>query len=128
MRRKITSGSVAVVAALALMAAVALVGTGGLVSATSASAQGRTPPCTERALTAGLRRGKLRGRIDGHAWACAGRFAYAVILVNAGGGILDDVTVLLRAKATGWEVVSRGKYCEDGSVPARIRRIACESN
>lgn len=110
------------------MAAVALAGTGGLVSATSASAQRRTPPCTERALTAGLRSGKLRGHIDGHAWACAGRFAYAVILVDAGDGVLDDVTVLLRAGTSGWKVVSRGKYCEDGSVPARIRRIACESN
>ena len=108
-------------------AAVALAGTGG-ASATSASVHGRPPPCAQRALTAGLRRGKLRGRIDGHAWACAGRFAYAVILVDAGGGVRDAVTVLFRASTAGWEVVSRGKYCENGSVPVRIRRIACESN
>jgi hypothetical protein len=84
-------------------------------------------PCTESALAAALRRSPLRGRIDGNSWGCAGRFAYAGVIVAAGNSS-DEITVLFRAGSGGWEVASRGKYCEDGSVPARIRRPACESN
>jgi hypothetical protein len=82
-------------------------------------------PCTERALDAGLRRDHLSGRIDG--FCCAGRFAYAGVLVNGGSGETDQVTVLFHAAAPGWQVVSRA-YCNGGDIPAKIRRAACDSN
>lgn len=66
-------------------------------------------------------------RIDRNGVGCAGRFAFAAVLVGAN-GVTVEITVLFRADARGWEVVSRGKYCEAGVVPARIRRPACETN
>jgi hypothetical protein len=84
-------------------------------------------PCTEQALAAGLRRSRLRGRIDGNGFGCAGRFAYAAVIVGAGNTSVE-ITVLFRADVRGWEVVTRGKYCEDGAVPALIRQPACETN
>jgi hypothetical protein len=94
---------------------------------TRVGAAAASAPCTEPALAAGLRRGKLSGSIDGKSWGCAGRFAFAGVIVKAG-AVGDEITVLFRAEAQGWEVASRAKYCEDGAVPARIRQPACESN
>jgi hypothetical protein len=79
--------------------------------------------CTQRALTKGLRRGGLRGYIDGDTFGCAGRFAYAGVIVDD-----NEVTVLFRARGRGWHPVQRRRYCEDGSVPKAIYRPACESN
>jgi hypothetical protein len=82
-------------------------------------------PCTKRALAAGLRRSRLKGRID--VFGCAGRFAYAGVIVNSGSGETDEVTVLFRANDNAWKTATF-KYCQNGSVPARIRQQACESN
>jgi hypothetical protein len=89
---------------------------------------GTNPPCTRQALTAGLHRSKLRGRRRLNSWGCAGRFAYGGVEVFTKSGLGIETTVLFRADARGWEVVSRGKYCENGAVPARIRQPACETN
>lgn len=83
----------------------------------------RPPPCTRRALTAGLRRSGLRGYIDGDTFGCAGRFAYAGVIVDR-----NEVTVLFRAAGRGWRAASRARYCENGSVPRQIYQPACESN
>jgi hypothetical protein len=102
--------------------------------AATAPAEGRIPsrtavgaPCTRPALAAGLHRSRLRGRIDGDGFGCAGRFAYAAVLVGTGNESVE-ITVLFRADARRWKVASRGKYCEDGAVPAKIRQPACETN
>lgn len=82
------------------------------------------PPCTRQALVAGLRRGvrPLQGRLV-RPWACAGRFAYAGLVVDGNEG-----TVLFRAVGRVWKPADRGKYCADGVVPARIYQPACNSN
>jgi hypothetical protein len=110
-----------------------------LVLVASAMAAGRSPsqpvlgraqasaPCTKRALTAGLRRGKPRGRIPRNDFGCAGRFAFAAVVVAARNNAVE-ITVLFHAVAGHWAVASRGKYCEDGEVPAKIRQPACETN
>jgi hypothetical protein len=93
-------------------------GTAGDAGSTAAR-----PACTRRTLTKGLRRGSLRGHIDGHTFGCAGRFAYAGVIVDD-----NEVTVLFRARGRRWHPVDRVRCCEDGSVPKAIYRPACESN
>jgi hypothetical protein len=81
------------------------------------------PACTKRALTRGLHRAGLPGYIDGHTFDCAGRFAYAGVIVDR-----NEVTVLFRAHGQNWRPADRGIYCENGSVPKVIFRPACETN
>ncbi len=81
------------------------------------------PACTRRALTKGLHRGGLRGYIDGDTFGCAGRFAYAGVIVDG-----NEVTVLFRAVGQRWHPASRAHFCEDGSVPKQIYQPACETN
>jgi hypothetical protein len=40
----------------------------------------------------------------------------------------NEVTVLFRARGHRWHPVDRARWCEDGSVPKKIYRPACESN
>jgi hypothetical protein len=104
------------------IAIAALASAGGAVGVSRASASSRTPPCTKRALTDAMRRSHLRGRVLND-FRCAGRFAFAAVLFGE-----DEGTVLFRADGGVWETASRGKYCENGAVPTRIRRPACDSN
>ena len=106
-----------------VLAAALLAGAGSALWVGSASAAKKSPPCTKRALTAGLRRGKTGGRIDGRNWACAGHFAFAAVVVHN-----IEITVLFRARQQDWFVASRVKYCKKGIVPARIYQPACETN
>jgi hypothetical protein len=111
--------------AAAALAAVALTSAAGALCTSSASGAARSyPPCTRQALVAGLRRGvrPLQGRLV-RPWACAGRFAYAGLVVEGNEG-----TVLFRAVGRVWKPADRGKYCADGAVPARIYQPACNSN
>lgn len=112
-----------------ILIAVTLMNTGGAraIGGSRVASAAASAPCTKSALTAGLRRGKLHGRIDGNAFGCAGRFAYAAVIVGAGNEEVE-ITVLFRASARHWEVASRAKYCENGAVPAKIRQPACETN
>ncbi|HEY5285793.1 MAG TPA: hypothetical protein VIJ50_01650 [Solirubrobacteraceae bacterium] len=93
----------------------------------ASAAKKQRPPCTKRALTAGLRRSRASGRIDGknsNALGCAGHFAYAIVLVDN----RDDVTVLFRAGPAGWVVAARARYCDNHLVPKRIYQMSCETN
>jgi hypothetical protein len=111
-----TSAVVVVVAAVVLAA-------GTLGVATAPAAKSAKPPCTKRALEAGLRRSKMKGRVDPKAWGCAGRFAYAGVSLRD-----FEATVLFRAQGKNWKVASRLKYCNRHTVPARIYRQACETS
>jgi hypothetical protein len=113
--------------AAAAVMLVASLGAGGASWAASASAAGPTvPPCSRQALASGLRRGHVHGTLE-RGFRCAGRFAYSGVLVGSGAHRIT-ITVLFRAGSDGWTVASRGKYCQNGSVPSRIRRGACDSN
>jgi len=79
------------------------------------------PPCTRKALAAGLRRGanKIPGApIEG--FRCAGRWAFAVVLDG-----VDDVPALFRAQGTRWVTVDRTKPCNNHAVPKTIYASAC---
>lgn len=79
------------------------------------------PPCTKKALAAGLRRGanKLPGDlIEG--WRCAGRWAIAVVLDG-----VDDVPALFHARGNRWFTVDRTKPCNNHAVPKKIYASAC---
>jgi hypothetical protein len=109
--------SVAVVLTAAMCGTVAL-------SGTARASQGG-PPCSQHALTAGLRRGAnpfLQGRLV-RPWGCAGRFAYAAVIVSG-----NELTILFRAHRAHWETASRSRYCPSGGVPSRIWQNACNTN
>jgi hypothetical protein len=105
-----------------VLVAVALAG-GTLGASLAPAAKSAKPPCTKRALEAGLRRSKMGGRVDPKAWGCAGRFAYAGVTVHE-----IEATVLFLARGRNWKVASRLKYCKKYTVPARIYRQACETS
>jgi hypothetical protein len=82
------------------------------------------PPCTKKALAAGLKRGtnKLPGRlIEG--WRCAGRWTIAVVLDG-----VDDVPVLFHAQNGRWVTVNREKPCATHAVPRKIYDAACRAS
>jgi hypothetical protein len=80
----------------------------------------RKAPCTKRAIKAGL--GQGNGRLSNDtSFECAGRFAYAGVTISD-----YEAVQLLRSTGRHWEVVDRGKYCEAGVVPVKIRHFACE--
>jgi hypothetical protein len=107
------------------VSAAGLVGAAGVSVSSASGAKEPTPPCTKPAFVAGLRRGVTplpHGQVI-RPWACAGRFAYAAVVVAG-----NELTVLFRADGTRWETADRAKYCEDRSVPARIYQNACNTN
>jgi hypothetical protein len=88
---------------------------------------GPHPPCTRAALTAALARGLHRRTLAPsyltRGWQCVGGYARADYIVVAGQA-KNDTVVIFRAKGRQWQLVGRGRICEDGELPARIY-IAC---
>ena len=104
--------------------AAALIFVGGPLGVSLApAAKSVKPPCTKRALEAGLRSSRMGGRVDAKSWGCAGRFAYAAVTVHN-----IEVTVLFLAHGNQWRTASRQKYCNKHQVPARIYKPACETS
>jgi hypothetical protein len=93
------------------------------VSRVALELAGHRPACTKRALTRGLHRSGQRGYIDRDGFGCAGRFAFAAVIVDD-----VEITVLFRATDGRWHSASRARFCEDGTVPKKIYRPACETN
>jgi hypothetical protein len=90
-------------------------------AADPAAAPANNPPCTRKALAAGLKRGanKIPGApIEG--FRCAGRWAFAVVLDG-----VDDVPALFHAQGTSWVTVDREKPCRTHAVPKKIYAAAC---
>ncbi len=87
----------------------------------AAAAPRKHPPCTKRAIAAGLRRGtaKTPGAII-EGFQCAGRWAFAM---DVDKGI--TVPALLRAKGTRWVTVVRTGPCNRHEVPQKIYFNAC---
>ena len=91
------------------------------VAVSLAAAAPKRPPCTKKAIAAGLRRGAYKtpgATIEG--FRCAGRFALAVDVYK---GI--TVPALLRAQGTRWVTVNREKPCKKHLVPKKIYFGAC---
>ena len=103
------------------MPAVVAVALACAVAVSAAAAAPKRPPCTRKAIAAGLRRGtdKTPGAII-EGFRCAGRFAIAV-------DVYKGVTVpaLLRAEGTRWFTVNREMPCRKHVVPKKIYFDAC---
>lgn len=79
------------------------------------------PPCTKKALAAGLKRGtdKLPGApIEG--FECAGRWAIAAVI-----DVGVTVPALFHARGGRWYTLDRQKPCDTHAVPKRIYAAAC---
>lgn len=92
-----------------------------MVAVSPAAATVNRPPCTRRAIAAGLRRGTNKtpgATIEG--FRCAGRFTIAVV-------VWERVTVpaLLRARGARWVTVNREIPCKRHEVPKKIYAAAC---
>jgi hypothetical protein len=104
--------------ALTIVVALALAAT---VAMSPAAAAPRRPPCTKKAIAAGLRRGAYRtpgAIIEG--FQCAGRFALAVDVYE---GIA--VPAMLRAQGTRWVTINREIPCQKHVVPKKMYFNAC---
>jgi hypothetical protein len=113
---------VTLVAALLLVAAFA-------ASAGAAASTMKLPPCTQKALTAGLKRGSAqpKGAIFTKPFACASGWAYSGVIV---GGKKNGVeaTAVYQAKNGVWQTVDRTKPCNTHAIPKKIYQGACTSN
>ena len=90
-----------------------------------AGAVTRRPPCTRRALQAGLGRGtaKVSHATVARPFGCADGWAYAAVDSRR-----FTATSLFRAHGARWATVVRTTPCERREVPRRIRHRACDSN
>jgi hypothetical protein len=101
--------------------------TASKISPVAQISRGPHPPCTRAAITAGLTRGLHRRSLAPsyltRGWQCVGNYARATYVVVSGQA-RNDTVVVFRGKGRRWQLVPRGKICEDGELPARIY-IAC---
>ena len=91
------------------------------MAVSAAAAPAKRPPCTRRAIAAGLRRGTHRtpgAIIEG--FQCAGRWAIAVDVYK---GI--TVPALLHATRGHWVTVVRTGPCSKHEIPKKIYFSAC---
>jgi hypothetical protein len=101
--------------------------TANKVSPVQQISRGPHPLCTRAAITAALARGLHRPSLAPsyltRGWQCVGNYARAVYVVVAGRA-KNDTVVVFRGKGRRWQLVGRGRICEDGELPAQIY-IAC---
>jgi hypothetical protein len=122
---KTIRGSLILLAAAALLAVAAF--------STSAGAAGyavKYPPCTKKALNAGLTRGTAQepqGRVLAR-FACVRGWAYADIAVGHGKNGFDAIA-LYKAKNGKWVTVKRAGPCnKKGVLPKKIFNGACTAD
>lgn len=101
--------------------------TAGRVSKVQQISPGAHPPCTRAALTNALTRGLHRRSLAPsyltRGWQCVGNYARADYIVVSGQA-KNDTVVVFRGHGRRWQLVGRGRICEDGELPAQIY-IAC---
>jgi hypothetical protein len=120
---KTIRGSLILVAA-ALLAVAAL-----STSAGAATRTAKRPPCTKRALNAGLKRGpaaQKNARVLGKI-GCGGGWAYSPIAVGHGKNGFDAVA-LFKAKNGVWIAVNRARPCNKHLLPKKIWKGACTTS
>jgi hypothetical protein len=110
--------------ATALFAAAAFAASAG-----ASTSMSKNPPCTKKALSAGLKRGpaaQKNARILGKI-GCTGGWAYSPIAVGRGKNGFDAVA-LFQAKKGVWVAVNRAKPCNKHLVPKKIYKGACTTS
>jgi hypothetical protein len=114
---------------LILVAAAVVMAAAFVTSASAASGKSKYPPCTKKALSAGLKRGSARqknAKIVG-SFGCAGGWAYSQILVGGPQHGFDAIAVY-KAKNGVWATVDRAKPCLTHAIPKKIYRAACTTS
>jgi hypothetical protein len=113
------------------MAAAALLAVAALsTSAGAAPYKAKNPPCTKKALSAGLKRGTAKepqGRVLAR-FACVKGWAYSDIAVGHGKSGFDAIA-LYKAKNGKWSTVTRAGPCnKKGTLPKKIFNGACTAD
>jgi hypothetical protein len=111
---------------LILLAAALLVVAAFSTSAGAAARKAKQPPCTKKALSAGLTRGgdKQPSTRLIRPWKCVSGWAYSEGVAGQ-----DDVVLLFRAKHGKWYSANRGTWCpKKSSLPKKIWQGACTSD
>jgi hypothetical protein len=115
-------------ASLTLLATALLVVAAFAASAGAATSRPKHPPCTKKALSAGLERGSAQpknAKFEG-SFGCAGGWAYSGIEVGGKHGF--DAIADYKAKNGVWVTVDRAKPCRTHAIPKKIYRGACTTS
>jgi hypothetical protein len=113
---------------LSLAATVLLVLAAFAASAGAANSKPKYPPCTKKALSAGLKRGSAQpknARFEG-SFGCAGGWAYSGVVVGGKHGF--DAIAVYKAENGVWVTVDRAKPCRTHAIPNKIYRGACTTS
>jgi hypothetical protein len=116
---KTLRGSLIALAA-ALFAVAAFAATSG-----ASTSMSKYPPCTKKALSAGLKRGpaaQKNAKLTG-SFACASGWAYSGIVVGG-----DDAIAVYKAKNGVWVTVDRAKPCRTHAIPKKLYKGACTTS
>jgi hypothetical protein len=113
---------------LILVAAALLVVAAFATSASASGGKSKYPPCTKRALSAGLKRGSAQpknAKLVG-SFGCASGWAYSGVLVGGRNGF--EAVAVYKAKNGVWTTVNRAKPCRTHAIPKKIYRAACTTS
>jgi hypothetical protein len=113
---------------LILLATALLVVAAFAAAASASTSKSKYPPCTKKALSAGLKRGSARpknAKFEG-SFGCAGGWAYSGIVVGGKHGF--DAIAVYKAKHGVWVTVDRAKPCRTHAIPKKIYRGACTTS
>ena len=113
---------------LSLAAVVLVVSAAFAAPAGASTGKPKYPPCTKKALSAGLKRGSAQpknAKVEG-SFGCAGGWAYSEILVGGKNGF--DATAVYKAEKGVWVAVDRAKPCQKHAIPKKIYRGACTTS
>jgi hypothetical protein len=113
---------------LILLATALCVVAGSAASAGALTSKSKHPPCTKKALSAGLKRGSAQpknAKLQG-AFGCAGGWAYSGVVVGGKHGF--EAIAVYKAKNGVWVTVDRAKPCRTHAIPKRIYRGACTTS
>jgi hypothetical protein len=113
---------------LILLATALLVVAAFAASASASTSKSKYPPCTKKALSAGLKRGSAQPKNAKfeRPFGCAGGWAYSGIVVGGKHGF--EAIAVYRAKNGVWVTVDRAKPCRTHAVPNKIYRGACTTS
>jgi hypothetical protein len=97
-------------------------------AAAASTAMTKEPPCTPKALSAGLKRGSAQPKNARFtkSFGCAGGWAFSGIVVGGKHGF--DAVAVYRAEHGVWVAVNRAKPCRTHAIPKKIFRGACTTS
>jgi hypothetical protein len=113
---------------LILFASALIVVAAFAAAASASTGKSKYPPCTKKALSAGLKRGSAQpknARLEG-SFGCAGGWAYSGIVVGGAHGF--DAIAVYKAKNGVWVTVDRAKPCQTHAIPKKIYKGACTTS